>query len=91
MLDWLSASMREQQTERSVCWGTKLKVLLIHAVSHLAGICIAELERDLELERRKMHELQDASREREKEYLKLKVKTFHFLSAMQSLDWAGST
>ncbi|KAG6903336.1 hypothetical protein C0995_013089 [Termitomyces sp. Mi166 len=33
----------------------------------------SELERDLELERRKIHELQDASRDREKEYQKLKV------------------
>ncbi|KAF9468875.1 hypothetical protein BDZ94DRAFT_1152879 [Collybia nuda] len=32
-----------------------------------------ELERDLELERRKSRELQDASREREREYQKLKV------------------
>ncbi|KAG1753786.1 uncharacterized protein EDB91DRAFT_1044024 [Suillus paluster] len=32
-----------------------------------------ELERDMELERRKVHELQDSSREREKEYQKLKV------------------
>ncbi|KAF8351172.1 hypothetical protein F5887DRAFT_1058107 [Amanita rubescens] len=34
---------------------------------------IAELERDLEIERRKNRELQDASRERDKEYHKLKV------------------
>ncbi|KAG2370063.1 hypothetical protein BDR07DRAFT_1347227 [Suillus spraguei] len=34
---------------------------------------VAELERDMELERRKVHELQDSSREREKEYQKLKV------------------
>lgn len=33
----------------------------------------AELERDVELERRKVRELQDASREQNKEYLKLKV------------------
>lgn len=33
----------------------------------------AELERDLELERRKVRELQDASRDREKEYQKLKL------------------
>ncbi|KAF5388366.1 hypothetical protein D9615_000139 [Tricholomella constricta] len=33
----------------------------------------AELERDLELERRKNRELQDASRDREKEYQKLKL------------------
>lgn len=33
-----------------------------------------ELERDLELERRKVRELQDTSREREKEYQRLKVK-----------------
>ncbi|KIL00015.1 hypothetical protein PAXRUDRAFT_130836, partial [Paxillus rubicundulus Ve08.2h10] len=33
----------------------------------------AELDRDLELERRKVRELQDASREREKEYQKLKA------------------
>ena len=34
---------------------------------------LAELERDLELERRKVRELQEASRERDKEYQKLKV------------------
>ncbi|KAF8076102.1 hypothetical protein FPV67DRAFT_1444846 [Lyophyllum atratum] len=34
---------------------------------------IAELERDLELERRKVRELQDASKDREKEYQKLKL------------------
>lgn len=34
---------------------------------------VSELERDMELERRKVHELQDSSREREKEYQKLKV------------------
>ncbi|KAJ7179395.1 hypothetical protein C8R46DRAFT_886900 [Mycena filopes] len=33
----------------------------------------AELERDLELERRKVRDLQDAARERDKEYQKLKV------------------
>jgi len=33
---------------------------------------IAELERDVEVERRKVHELQETSREREKEYQKLK-------------------
>ncbi|KAF8450752.1 hypothetical protein L210DRAFT_2409717 [Boletus edulis BED1] len=40
---------------------------------NLLGSKVAELERDLELERRKVLELQDASREREKEYQKLKV------------------
>ncbi|KAJ7638573.1 hypothetical protein FB45DRAFT_976707 [Roridomyces roridus] len=34
----------------------------------------AELERDLELERRKVRDLQDAGRERDKEYQKLKVR-----------------
>ncbi|KIK44477.1 hypothetical protein CY34DRAFT_625023 [Suillus luteus UH-Slu-Lm8-n1] len=34
---------------------------------------VAELERDMELERRKVHELQDSSKEREKEYQKLKA------------------
>lgn len=34
---------------------------------------IAELERDLEIERRKNRELQDAARDRDKEYQKLKV------------------
>ncbi|KAL4075775.1 hypothetical protein J3A83DRAFT_2043666 [Scleroderma citrinum] len=38
----------------------------------LLGNKIAELERDLEFERRRVHELQDASREREKEYQRLK-------------------
>jgi E3 ubiquitin-protein ligase CCNP1IP1 len=32
-----------------------------------------ELERDLELERRKVRELQDGSRDRDKEYAKLKA------------------
>jgi hypothetical protein len=32
-----------------------------------------ELERDLELERRKVRELQETARERDKEYQKLKV------------------
>ncbi|KAG9317265.1 hypothetical protein JVU11DRAFT_1459 [Chiua virens] len=40
---------------------------------HLLGSKVAELERDLELERRRVHELQDTSREREKEYQKLKA------------------
>ncbi|KAF9247012.1 hypothetical protein BU15DRAFT_57942 [Melanogaster broomeanus] len=40
---------------------------------NLLGNKVAELERDLELERRKVRELQDASREREKEYQKLKA------------------
>lgn len=34
---------------------------------------VAELERDLELERRKVRDLQEGSRERDKEYQKLKV------------------
>jgi E3 ubiquitin-protein ligase CCNP1IP1 len=33
----------------------------------------SELERDLELERRKVRELQEGSRERDREYAKLKV------------------
>ncbi|KAH0839722.1 hypothetical protein J3R83DRAFT_660 [Lanmaoa asiatica] len=40
---------------------------------NLLGSKVAELERDLELERRRVHELQDTSREREKEYQKLKA------------------
>ncbi|KAF8845740.1 hypothetical protein BDN67DRAFT_296381 [Paxillus ammoniavirescens] len=40
---------------------------------NLLGNKVAELDRDLELERRKVRELQDASREREKEYQKLKA------------------
>ncbi|KAG6833812.1 hypothetical protein H0H87_011746 [Tephrocybe sp. NHM501043] len=38
----------------------------------------SELERDLELERRKIRELQDASRDREKEYQKLKLQLDKF-------------
>ncbi|KAH7916154.1 hypothetical protein BJ138DRAFT_689197 [Hygrophoropsis aurantiaca] len=40
---------------------------------NLLGNKVAELERDLELQRRKVNELQDASRDREKEYQKLKI------------------
>ncbi|KAH7887981.1 hypothetical protein F5I97DRAFT_2057980 [Phlebopus sp. FC_14] len=40
---------------------------------NLLGNKVSDLERDLELERRRVHELQDASREREKEYQKLKA------------------
>lgn len=36
-----------------------------------------EVERDLELERRKAREFQDAAREREKEYQKLKESSLH--------------
>ncbi|KAI6047097.1 hypothetical protein EDC04DRAFT_585983 [Pisolithus marmoratus] len=39
----------------------------------LLGDKMTELERDLELERRKVRELQDTSREREKEYQRLKA------------------
>ena len=38
-----------------------------------------ELERDLELERRKVRELQETARERDKEYQKLKVRWFDLL------------
>jgi hypothetical protein len=45
--------------------------------SHLLTVAhlpmVSELERDLELERRKVRDLQDSSRERDKEYQKLKV------------------
>lgn len=41
---------------------------------------MSELERDLELERRKVRELQDTSREREKEYQRLKVEDIQSLS-----------
>ncbi|KAI6122725.1 hypothetical protein EV401DRAFT_1858534 [Pisolithus croceorrhizus] len=46
----------------------------------LLGDKITELERDLELERRKVRELQDTSREREKEYQRLKVEDIQSLS-----------
>ncbi|KAF8803809.1 hypothetical protein BYT27DRAFT_6720183 [Phlegmacium glaucopus] len=42
----------------------------------------AELERDLELERRKVRELQETARERDKEYQKLKVRCFEMLQTM---------
>ena len=46
-----------------------------------------ELERDLELERRKVRELQETARERDKEYQKLKVRWFaldgHICSHLQ--------
>lgn len=38
-----------------------------------------ELERDLELERRKVRDLQETSRERDKEYQKLKERVFILL------------
>ncbi|THV05462.1 hypothetical protein K435DRAFT_647354 [Dendrothele bispora CBS 962.96] len=41
----------------------------------LLGNKNSELERDLEVERRKVRDLQEATREREKEYQKLKVNT----------------
>ena len=40
---------------------------------------VTELERDLELERRRTRELQEASRERDKEYQKLKVCVLSYL------------
>lgn len=43
--------------------------------SSIADLTVeAELERDLELERRKVRELQEIARERDKEYQKLKVR-----------------
>jgi hypothetical protein len=42
----------------------------------------AELERDLELERRKVRELQETARERDKEYQKLKVRWFDLLQTI---------
>lgn len=41
--------------------------------SKLLEDIFSELERDLELERRKVRELQEGSRERDREYAKLKV------------------
>lgn len=41
---------------------------------------VIDLERDLELERRRAREFQDAAREREKEYQKLKVRSFEDLN-----------
>jgi len=38
-----------------------------------------EFERDLEIERRKVRDLQDASRERDKEYQKLKVRNYGYV------------
>ncbi|KAJ6510069.1 hypothetical protein C8R47DRAFT_964275 [Mycena vitilis] len=46
----------------------------------------AELERDLELERRKIRDLQDAARERDKEYQKLKVRLHSFEKCTQSMQ-----
>ncbi|KAF9475928.1 hypothetical protein BDN70DRAFT_813182 [Pholiota conissans] len=46
---------------------------------HLLNGKREELERDLELERRKVRELQDGSRERDKEYAKLKVSIIHHI------------
>ena len=39
----------------------------------LCNLCHTDLERDLDLERRKTRDLQETSRERDKEYQKLKV------------------
>ncbi|KAG5646471.1 hypothetical protein DXG03_003521 [Asterophora parasitica] len=47
----------------------------------------AELERDLELERRKTRELQDASRDREKEYQKLKVRQIRISSPTDLINY----
>lgn len=46
---------------------------LLGANSFIWFITSIELERDLELERRRTREFQDTAREREKEYQKLKV------------------
>ena len=54
--------------------GNKVSGMASYLILYLLSIHrFAELERDLELERRKVRELQEASRERDKEYQKLKV------------------
>lgn len=58
--------------ERSVFWETKSQVQPF-ASTVASLVYMSELERDLELERRKVRELQDTSREREKEYQRLKA------------------
>lgn len=68
---------------KSSKWGNQLiklqdirLVSLFSCAISRAIIHVPELERDLELERRKNRELQEASRERDKEYQKLKACTF---------------
>lgn len=65
--------------ERSVFWETKSQVQPF-ASTVASLVYMSELERDLELERRKVRELQDTSREREKEYQRLKVEDIQSLS-----------
>ena len=67
-----------QQTENSACSTARKKVeVSMYAVSlskaHTMNLFSAELERDLEIERRRVRELQEASRDRDKEYAKLKA------------------
>jgi lipase chaperone LimK len=65
--------------EKSVFWVAKFQVhfppLSLYFTYHSI-----ELERDLELERRKIRDMQETSRERDKEYQKLKVHTLHVSS-----------
>jgi E3 ubiquitin-protein ligase CCNP1IP1 len=51
----------------------------------------AELQRDLELERRKVRDLQEAAREQDKEYQKLKVVLAPSLVKRTNLNSAGTT
>lgn len=51
----------------------------------------AELQRDLELERRKVRDLQEAAREQDKEYQKLKVLLAPSLVKRTNLNSAGTT
>lgn len=50
----------------------------------MTSATISELERDLELERKKVRELQDAHREQNKEYQKLKVRLLYQTSPSRS-------
>ena len=54
--------------------------------------CHTELERDLEVEKRKVRDLQEANREAEKEYQKLKVRVrFSYFSYLTPLFFSGPT
>lgn len=68
-------------TNARVC----IKPFTIHFWLALMLPCILELERDLEIERRKARDKDERLREKDKEYQKLKVGFTAFLSSSSTL------